>query len=160
VKFSTVLRETRLIGALCATVGVISAVTLMAWSSGSGYEMFLLAAPLSAYLTGALCWWWLLLRNERHGIGRAMLAGALAGLIAHYPCWLILMFGMRTCYLLGGTCTGSLNEAPMTFLEAIPMAGLYSGFSLLFLGWITVPGGAMVGWLAAKLQFRPDSEGT
>ena len=132
----------------------------MAWSSGSGYEMFLLAAPLSAYLTGALCWWWLLLRNERHGIGRAMLAGALAGLIAHYPCWLILMFGMRTCYLLGGTCTGSLNEAPMTFLEAIPMAGLYSGFSLLFLGWITVPGGAMVGWLAAKLQFRPDSEGT
>ena len=156
---STVARSSKL-GSSCCRLRVIQRQMAMAWSSGSGYEMFLLAAPLSAYLTGALCWWWLLLRNERHGIGRAMLAGALAGLIAHYPCWLILMFGMRTCYLLGGTCTGSLNEAPMTFLEAIPMAGLYSGFSLLFLGWITVPGGAMVGWLAAKLQFRPDSEGT
>ncbi|HSK79379.1 MAG TPA: hypothetical protein VLQ45_23200 [Thermoanaerobaculia bacterium] len=42
----------------------------------------------------------------------------------------------------------------MNVVQAVAAAGLYSLASLLFFGWLTVPGGAIVGGFLARAQRR------
>lgn len=87
-------------------------------------------------------------------MGRGAIAGALAGAVAHYLCWYLLIAGWFTCHALTGGCTGSLGDPPLNPLTAIPAAALYSAFSLLFLGWLTVSAGAMIGGVLAAARRR------
>jgi len=49
----------------------------------------------------------------------------------------------------------SLGEPPLNVIEAIPAALVFSFWSLLFFGWITVPAGALIGASAiAAIKWR------
>ncbi len=133
----------------CAGIGLATAAWIVSTATGDGYAVFLLAAPIAAFATAALSWWWLLDRPAIHTKTRGAIAGALAGAVAHYACWLLLILGASACHAVTGACADSLGDGPMGPLDALWAAALYSLFSLLFLGWLTVPAGALAGALVA-----------
>jgi hypothetical protein len=141
-------------GALCAAVGALTAVVVLASATGAGYAWLLLAAPAAAFVTGKLLWWLLMERGGRSGTARGVLTGAFAGAVAHYPCWLLLLWASSACHAITGRCTGSLSDAPMNPLQAIPAAAVYAGISLVFYGWLTVPAGGLIGGLLATVRRR------
>jgi hypothetical protein len=133
----------------CAGIGLATAVLIVSTAAGDGYGVFLLAAPIAAFATAALFWWWLLDRPAIHSRTRGAIAGALAGAVAHYACWLLLLLGASACHAVTGACADSFGDGPIGPLDALWAAALYSLFSLLFYGWLTVPAGALVGALVA-----------
>jgi hypothetical protein len=116
--------------------------------------VFLLAAPAAAFVTAALLWWQMLERSGRRTLARGTLAGSLAGALAHYVCWLALMFGAAACHAVTPGCFDSVSGPPIDPLTAFWAAGVYSLFSLYFFGWLTVPAGAAIGALLAWRWFR------
>jgi hypothetical protein len=148
------IKTSLIMGVLCALVGMGTALAIYSISTGSGYQWFLLSAPAAAFLTGAFLWWLLLARKGLYGTARGALTGAAAGALAHWVSWMFMLIGSNLCNALTGGCTGSLGDAPMGLLEAIPATLLFSGFSLLFFGWITVPAGALIGGLLARSQSK------
>jgi hypothetical protein len=148
------VKSSLIMGVLCALVGTLTAVAIYWIGTGDGYQWFLVAAPAASFLTGAFLWWLLLARKGLYGTARGALTGAAAGAVAHWVCWMFILIGSNLCNALTGGCTGSLGDAPMGLLEAIPATLLFSGFSLLFFGWITVPAGALIGGLLARSQSK------
>lgn len=147
-------KQTLAMGSLCSVVGVLTALIVQHMATGSDYEWFLLAAPVSAFVTAMFFWWLIVVRKQQYGTMRGALAGAVSGAVAHYVCWYLILVGAAICHLVTGGCTGSLGEAPMNPIFALAGAGVYSGLSLLFFGWITVPAGALIGGILARAQ-RP-----
>jgi hypothetical protein len=136
----------------CAGVGLAIAAWIVVNVSGDDYAPFLFAAPAAAFATAALFWWWLLDRPANYTRARGAVAGALAGAVAHYLCWLMLMLGTSAYHALTGGFTGSLGDAPMGPLDAFWMAAVYSLLSLYICGWLTVPAGAIIGAAVAHAR--------
>jgi hypothetical protein len=136
----------------CSGVGLATAAWIVGSASGDGYEPFLFAAPAAAFATAAVSWWWLLDRPANYTLARGAMAGALAGAVAHYLCWLLLMLGASAYHALTGGFTGSLGDSPIGPLDALWMAAVYSLLSLYICGWLTVPAGAMIGAAVAHAR--------
>jgi hypothetical protein len=151
---ASVLSGSTTMGALCAAVGALTAVVVLASATGAGYEWLLLAAPAAAFVSGKALWWLLMERGGRSGTARGVLTGAIAGAIAHYFCWLLLILASSACHAITGGCTGTLGEAPMHPLQAIPAALVFSAVSLVLYGWLTVPAGGLIGGLLATVRRR------
>ncbi len=146
------LKKSLAVGLFAAAIGAITGVLVAASATGSGYEWFLGAAPIAAFLTGTALWWLIVARGGHFGTLRGVLTGALAGAVGHYVCWVLFLLGGWVCHALTGGCTSSLGEAPMNPLQSFAAAGLYTMFSLLFFGWLTVPAGAILGGLLTRAQ--------
>jgi hypothetical protein len=151
---ASILTGSTTMGLLCAAVGALTAVLVLASATGAGYEWLLLAAPAAAFVTGKLLWWLLMERPDRSGTARGVLTGAIAGAVAHYPCWLLLIGASSACHAITGGCTDSLGEAPMNPLQALPAAAVYSAVSLVFYGWLTIAAGGLLGGLLATVRRR------
>lgn len=136
-------------GILCAAVGALTALLVVSSATGAGYEWFLVAAPAAAFVTGTLLWWLCMVRKHRFGTVRGVLTGAIAGVIGHYVCWYFIFAAFFACNVITGGCTDSLGQAPINLFYAIPAAAVYSVFSLIFYGWLTVPAGGLMGGLLA-----------
>lgn len=147
-------RRSAIMGAACAGVGLATGLLILYFSGGLDKATFLLAAPAAAFATGALLWWQMLERSGTRTIGRGALAGGLAGALAHYPCWLMLMFAAAACHAVFPGCMASVGGPPIDPLNALWAAGVYSLFSLYFVGWLTVPAGAVIGAVLAWRWFR------
>ncbi len=140
-------------GLLCMPVGVLTGVYVSATAIGNGYQTFLLVAPVAAFLSGVFAWWLIMERVYRPGIPRAAFAGALAALLGHYLCWYLLFlvnFLQHVLYHVGD----SVGGPPVGPIAALFAAGVYSLFSLLILGWVTVAAGAILGAVFGAVQ-RP-----
>jgi hypothetical protein len=149
---ASILTGSTAMGALCAAVGVFTAGLVLFTATGAGYEWLLVAAPTAAFLSGSILWWLLMERPDRTGTARGVLTGALAGTVAHYVCWLLLILASSACHAITGGCTDSLGEAPMPALYAVPAAAVYSAVSLVFYGWLTIPAGGLLGGLLATAR--------
>jgi hypothetical protein len=148
------LNSSLTMGVLCALIGTCTALAIHWIGTGNSYQWFLVAAPAAAFLTGAVLWWLLLARKGLYGTARGALTGAAAGALAHWVCWMFILIGSNVCFALTGGCTGTLGDAPMGLLEAVPATLLFSGFSLLFFGWFTIPAGALIGGLLARSRSK------
>lgn len=133
-------------GLLCALVGLAVGGYLSSSASGDGWGLFLACAPLAAFLTGFGLWCRLIERKRRTRLRAGILTGALAGTLAHYLCWYLMILSLYLEYLWLGT-TSSLGEPPMDPLQALLGAAAFSLFSLFLFGWLTIPAGALLGWL-------------
>lgn len=139
-------------GAVSAAVGAIVGFTVLAAATGDGYGWFVAGAPVGAFLAGFTLWWLL--------VARGALVGALAGAVGHYCTWYVLFLSAAVCHAVTGGCTGSLGEPPVGPFAAIGAAAIYSVFSLLFFGWLTIPVGAVLGGLLARTQRSASSSDT
>jgi hypothetical protein len=143
-------------GLLCAPVGGLVGLWISFNAIGDGYGVFVVAAPLAAFLSGSLLWWLFVVRRGRqYRILPAVAAGAFAAIFGHFLCWYLLLVA---AFFWGGV-TGN-DRLSVNPLYAFPAAGVYGAFSLLFFGWVTVPAGAILGALLAIFQRRSRSNRT
>ena len=150
------LRNSIPMGLLCAPVGALTGVYIASTAIGHGYGVFIIAAPVAAFLSGTFSWWLVMARPGRHGPLPAALAGALAAVIGHFLCWYLLLVALYVWHAVTGAL-GSPRDAPINPLLALSASGVYGAFSLLFFGWVTVPTGALLGVLLCTVQRRTHS---
>ncbi|MBI3813255.1 MAG: hypothetical protein HY279_02140 [Nitrospinae bacterium] len=136
---------------LCAVGGILIGGHVAFFSVFSvNYTYIPVPAALAAFITSAF-FWKLLVERSREGVTkiRAILAGSLSGLAAHYICWYIVFLLANVCYHLFGGCKSSLGEPPADPLSALVGAIGLTFFSLIFYGWVSVPAGALAGLFIA-----------
>jgi len=75
--------------------------------------------------------------------------GILVSLLAHWLSWYFWMLCHYLCFVLTGGCRGSLGETPVNPVFALAGALVFTAWSLVLLGWITAPAGALLGALCA-----------
>lgn len=142
-------------GLVGALISVIFGLLVTWQAHGAGYRFFFLASGTAGLLCGALLWRLLPEQQPRWRVIWGALAGGLSGLCAHYVTWLLVLWAARLCFGLTGGCTGSLGEPPVNFLQAFWGAAVFSFFSLVLFGWLTVILGGAAGGLLALLWFGP-----
>lgn len=113
-------------------------------AKGAGWEKMIYASALAAFLTGTLVWWILVDRSGSTSIWKGALAGGLTGLLAHPLAWYV---GIILNYFSG--TKSSLGDEPMNPLTGLWGALVFSLFSWLVVGWLTVLVGGLVGTLIA-----------
>lgn len=115
----------------------------------------LVAAPLTAFFCGVVCWWLFVARGQKVSFWRGVWVGALVALLSHPLVW----YGSILYFYLAGE-PHTLNP-----LEGLLASLLYGLVSLIFAGWLTLPAAALTGGLLAygqaklspELKFRADS---
>jgi hypothetical protein len=140
------LKPSILYGILNAIVGFIVGVDVYFDAIGDGYSIFILAAPLAIFVTATFIWH-IAMKDEEISLGYVILAGIVVGTISHYFTWLFVSILMNLCYWFTGGCTDSFDEPPVSILTMLGAGFLYSFFSLLFYGWITISGSVLCGLL-------------
>jgi len=143
---SSPARRSLVFGALCAGVGLVVGILVSLGAAGDGYRWFFVSAALAAFGSGAVLWRVLPERFARRRAAWGALAGALAGVVSHYLTWYLGYLGANLCFWLTGGCTGSLGDPPAGPLTALWGAAALTFFSLLIVGWLTAPIGAVLGW--------------
>jgi len=119
------------------------------------WQPIMVSAALSASLLAAVLWRLLAGRERRMTRLRGGIAGACTGLFAHPMMWYVAFLWR---YLIGGK--SSLGDTPADPVQAIAGSLALAFISLLAAGWLTVPAGALAGWLLAHFlggARRPDA---
>ena len=115
----------------------------------SGYKVLTFTSGLAAFGCTYGFWWLLLDRKREYSIWRGALAGGLAGILAHYVSWYLLILTQNICYWGWGGCVSSLGDLPTNPLIGLGGALVFSLWSLLLFGWLTVPIGTLSGGIYA-----------
>jgi hypothetical protein len=133
-------------------VAGLAAFGISAWivaGNTGGWEIFVIIAPVAAFLTGFVLWWSLMILRRRVTILFGLIVGALIGILAHPVAWYLAILWM---YFSGAT--SSLGEPTLTPLEGLVSAPIYAVGSLFLVGWLSVPLGLVGGGLVAFIQSR------
>ena len=126
------------------------------WNAiGAGYELLWLPAMLAAAGVGGLSWRVFVAGRPTGGLWRGLLVGAATGAVAHYVCWYLMILGVNLCAWTTDGCRSSLGELPIDPLNGLWGAAVLTAGSLLLLGPLTVPAGALAGVLCGWWQRRP-----
>src|SRR5262245_6801771 len=125
-----------ILGAVAAVVGAACGGFVSHTATGADWGTFWLWSALSAFATTAFFWWLFMERRQRYGVLRGILVGALSGALAHYVCWLLQI-----------AAAGKMGP-----LDALTGALSFTFFCLLVMGWITVPSGALMGGIYARIR--------
>ena len=140
-------------GAVCALVGALGGAFVAVASIGIGYDAFAVAAPLAGLVCGSGVWWLVVVRTGRHTRWRGASAGALSAVSAHYLCWYLVLLSAFVAQALSKTPTVHGTEVPGP-IACFGWAIVPALWSLLLLGWATVPAGTFLGALLAPRQRR------
>ena len=130
------MKEYTKYGILNAIVGLAIGIFITCYSIGNGYWIFVLGAPLAAFLSGSIIWKYFL-KND-NTISKPIIVGLLTGSISHYLCWIILGIGQNICYWTTGGCTSSLGDPPISIFSVFGYGIGTTIISLIMFGWITI----------------------
>ena len=124
---------------------VISYLILSSHAVGTDWWSIVAASGLAAFAVSYLLWQVLCSparpTSPRHGV----LAGALTGVLAHPVAWYLAVVWtyLRSHPLFpNGKLVGPIEGLGVSFV--------YAFFGVILTGWITVPAGALAGWLLAR----------
>lgn len=134
-------------GLLNALIGLLIGILVALKAIGSGYYIFIIAAPISAFLVGGFFWKFIIHEKKQSVTGRIILTGFLTGTVSHYFTFVITSIILNISYWTTGSYLGSLGEKPASIFDMLTGAFAFSFFSLLFFGWITVPVSILTGFL-------------
>jgi len=136
------------IGAVLIT-GLIMGVCLYPLLKGGDWRPLSIAASLAAILTSLFCWWLFILRPGRITWLRGMGVGMLSGVLVHPATWYLLILYY---YCIGAK--GSLGDPTLNPYQAILESLVFSLWSLIIVGWFTIPLGGVGGVVLALIQRR------
>jgi hypothetical protein len=105
--------------------------------------MFLGLAPPVSLLVGLPTWYLVIELPARATIHRGVVFGVVSSIIAHPLIWMSL--SVLSAILNGGGIGAALSKD----IQSVP---LYSLFSLILVGWITIPIGGYAGHLLIRLR--------
>lgn len=142
-----------------AAVAVVAALGALVVAGAVGYLFFrqpsmVVGAIAGAGLVAPAAWWLLVEYPGKATVARGLCAGGLTGAAAHPVMWAV-WFG-------AGLDLGPVDGGPVRFLLGLVAYAGYlllvgvgaSLYSLLFVGWVTVPLGAVVGALLGQARER------
>ena len=126
--------------------GVVAFVIALTATRGSSADWHITApcAALGTFLIAMLAFWLLLGLGQRLRIWVGVVAGLVAGVLAHVVSWYFILVA---AYLLGWR--SSLGDAPVNPLQAVIACWVYAAASLLLVGWVTIPLSAVFGGVFA-----------
>lgn len=137
-------RRTFALSVLCAACGGLLGYWITRDSAGEVWDRFGWYAAAAAGLTIAPLWWLIVERRRRFGVVRGALVGAVGGFLVHYPCWYLAALGQYVAFRFFGGSPSSTGEPPMDPVEALGGALVFSLWSWLLVGWLTVIVGAVI----------------
>ncbi len=118
-------------------------------SAFSGMIMLQYITPLAPFLTGTFFWWLLVSRTKRITIARGVWVGMLIGMLSHFFAWYAALLVSPV------PAVQNVPGAQMPSLTQYLLIGLgNSVMSIIGIGWITVPGGGLLGGILVYLQSR------
>lgn len=138
-------------GGGCSIVGFLCGLYIQNVSISDDYSYFWLLAMISAFLTGSTIWWKLIEKAGPKSIVRGAswirgaIVGALAGVMGHYVCWYLVIVFFSFNNLFNGISADVMSRPPLSLLTALIGALTFTPFSLVFVGFITIPAGALIG---------------
>ncbi|WP_027184472.1 hypothetical protein [Desulfovibrio inopinatus] len=147
---STPWRRAMTMGKAYAPVGVLVGGYVSMTAQGGGWGWFFVFAGVAAFVAGFAMW--LAFVSVKPTVGRGIVAGAFAGIVSHWLCWLFSMIFWRFTFLTMHMPLSSLGEAPMTMFEVPLGAGVFSLWSLFIFGAVTIPAGAFIGGVVGFIQ--------
>ena len=150
MRFSVPIRRSLLMGAFCCPVGVVVGCILVRMANGDGWEMFPWYAGTAAFLAPATVWWFLVEKKQLYSVLRGSVAGALGAVTAHYLCWYLEIICYNINFWLFADPGSSLEVPPIDPLNGFWGALVFSIYSYLFVGWITIPIGSLIGGIYAS----------
>ncbi len=74
--------------------------------------------------------------------------------MAHYFSWYMMLLVINFQYWILDMKIGSLNTPPIDPLLGLLVMWIYTFFSIFFVGWITLPVGALIGGIYGYWQYR------
>jgi hypothetical protein len=137
-------------GLINAFLGLVIGIYLALTAIGDGYSVFAIGAPIAAFLTG--CLFWKLMVKEKSSRRRVVFTGILTGIFSHYLTFVLINIGANICYWTTGKCTDSFGEPPANFFMMLGGAFIFSFFSLVFFGWLTVAYAIVTGLILKRME--------
>jgi len=104
-------------------------------------------AGVSAFLAQSLSWYFLIERQRKLGVRRAICAGVFGAALSHYVCWYLQILSLNVDYWVFWNQTG---EPPANPIQGLWIAFGWSLVSLLYIGfrswlWLALPVGGYLG---------------
>lgn len=138
-----------LCGAAFFLAAFICGVVIFGISPSSDWLVMFLSAPFSAAII-AVIGWALFTSFGRHvKIWKGIVVGVLAGSISHFFAWY-----SSIVFLYLQNAVSSLGEPTVGLTEGIGTSLMMTLFSLVIIGWLTVPIGAFIGAAVAWINGR------
>lgn len=120
-------------------------------AAGQGYENFPIFAVFGAFISTTFLSWLIIVKRQSFTFKAGALVGVLTGFFSHFTCWYIfLLYNYLDYHYLGGVLAPG-GEEPVGPVAALSVMGIMSFFSLIVVGWITIPLGGIYGVLVVKL---------
>lgn len=116
-------------------------------TSVGNYSYFYIYSTFGAFITQFATWYILVERPKKFSLKRTAAVGALGALLSHYVCWYCFLIVANIQYRFFGLRLGSLGDEPIDLFTGLGAMWLFTLFSWLFVGWVTVPMGAFLGTL-------------
>lgn len=148
-------RESIEMGAMCAIVGLTVGVFLVGGDLHDRHNFFSLLwlfAPASALLVGMPVWYFTVSKKGDYDTGTGAVAGILISLVSQYLCLFLRQIYHLGCYYATRNYTNSFGEPPPGISELLFLSAGVTVLGLLWLGWITIPLGGVVGMVVVKIQ--------
>ena len=124
---------------------VVSYLILAGHTTGSDWWSIVVGSGVAAFAVSYVIWRLICSPVTPLSPRRGALAGALTGVLAHPIAWYLAVvwtYSWGRPLFPGGKLVGPI--------EGIPVSLVYAFFGVILTGWITVPAGAMGGWLLAR----------
>jgi hypothetical protein len=131
--------------------GIINAVLGLIVGIFININGFAIAAPLAAFLIGGL-FWKLLIKEKINNI-RIVITGILSGSISHYLTFILSGVIGNIQYLTMGN-TSYTPSIPDMLVRSAAM----TLFSLLFVGWLTIPYAIITGFILNRMENKKQVE--
>lgn len=156
VSMSAAIKRGLFMGLACLPVGFVAGAWLASHNLSAGWTGMLFAAPAGSFLAGFLFWLVFQWRTPTPGQWRGLLAGLTAGAAGHWFCWYLLIIIQNLRFVFLGEVS-SLGEPPLTPLQGLWGACVFTFFSIVIMGWATIPAGGAIGFFMGRLQRRKAS---
>lgn len=142
-----------------AVMGFLVGALVFLIAIGEGYYVFMYAAPIAVFITGALLWRLIVGTRRKNAVWKVLLTGVLTGSVSHYVSWVIVGLVQTIDYWSSYSGQGPSWLKPMGLYDMVTSGSLvFSIFSLMFFGWITVPGSVMIGLYVRDRECYPPIE--
>ncbi len=136
-------------GLLSCPVGLAVGIFLRISAIGD-YSEFPYHSTFAAFFAPFLAWFFIIERPSKFSPNRGAFAGVVGVMFAHYLCWYSSLLVSNIQYWFFGIQIGSLGGPPINPIFGLIAVLLYTFISYIFLGWLTIPLGAGIGWIYSR----------
>jgi hypothetical protein len=132
--------------------GVVVSYLVLSGFSPEGkndWHSLVVSSGLAAFGVSFILWHFFCTPDRLISGRRGALVGALTGLLAHPVAWYLAIVWS---YVIGER--SSLGDRTINPFQGLIGCFVYAFFSILLLGWVTVPAGGITGWMRGRV-LRP-----